>query len=93
MTNSVISFGPATASSGTSRTRFSGGTPGFERLPYSLKVLLEDLLRNEDGTLVTADQVRAVGERGGQYGVGGGTPRCAFCRTSPACPAWWISPT
>jgi aconitate hydratase len=34
--------------------------PGFERLPYSLKVLLEDLLRNEDGTLVTADQVRAV---------------------------------
>ncbi|GAB3038823.1 aconitate hydratase AcnA [Parafrigoribacterium mesophilum] len=36
--------------------------PGFERLPYSLKVLLEDLLRNEDGTLVTADQVRAVAE-------------------------------
>jgi aconitate hydratase len=36
--------------------------PGFERLPYSLKVLLEDLLRNEDGTLVTADQVRAVAQ-------------------------------
>ncbi len=36
--------------------------PGSDRLPYSLKVLLENLLRNEDGQLVTADQVRAVGE-------------------------------
>ncbi len=36
--------------------------PGTERLPYSLKVLLENLLRNEDGTLVTADQVRAVAD-------------------------------
>ena len=36
--------------------------PGSERLPYSLKVLLENLLRNEDGRLVTADQVRAVAE-------------------------------
>ncbi|MEO6942823.1 MAG: hypothetical protein ABI238_01825, partial [Terrimesophilobacter sp.] len=35
---------------------------GVKRLPYSLKVLLENLLRNEDGTLVTADQVRAVAE-------------------------------
>jgi aconitate hydratase len=34
--------------------------PGSERLPYSLKVLLENLLRNEDGHLVTADQVRAL---------------------------------
>ncbi len=36
--------------------------PGSARLPYSLKILLENLLRNEDGRLVTADQVRAVGE-------------------------------
>ncbi len=35
---------------------------GSGRLPYSLKVLLENLLRNEDGTLVTAEQVRAVAE-------------------------------
>jgi len=34
--------------------------PGSERLPYSLKVLLENLLRNEDGHHVTADQVRAL---------------------------------
>ncbi|MEO7122416.1 MAG: aconitate hydratase AcnA, partial [Lacisediminihabitans sp.] len=35
---------------------------GSARLPYSLKVLLENLVRNEDGTLVTADQVRAIAE-------------------------------
>ncbi|UYP20181.1 aconitate hydratase [Rhodococcus sp. Z13] len=34
--------------------------PGSERLPYSLKVLLENLLRNEDGRLVTRDQIEAV---------------------------------
>jgi aconitate hydratase len=33
---------------------------GSERLPYSLKVLLENLLRNEDGHNVTAEQVRAL---------------------------------
>src|SRR5699024_7197798 len=31
--------------------------PGSQRLPYSLKVLLENLLRNEDGRLVTAEQI------------------------------------
>jgi aconitate hydratase len=35
---------------------------GAARLPYSLKVLLENLLRNEDGLLVTAEQVNAVSE-------------------------------
>ena len=33
---------------------------GSERLPYGLKVLLENLLRREDGQLVTAEQVQAV---------------------------------
>ena len=32
------------------------------RLPYSLKVLLENLLRNEDGTMVTAEQITALRE-------------------------------
>ncbi|MEM6592101.1 MAG: aconitase family protein, partial [Cyanobacteria bacterium P01_C01_bin.73] len=32
------------------------------RLPYSLKVLLENLLRNEDGRTVSADDVRAVAD-------------------------------
>src|SRR4249919_843477 len=30
------------------------------RLPYSLKILLENLLRTEDGANITADHVRAV---------------------------------
>jgi len=33
---------------------------GAARLPFSLKVLLENLLRNEDGHRITADQARAV---------------------------------
>ncbi|MFY1637775.1 aconitate hydratase [Solwaraspora sp. WMMB335] len=34
---------------------------GQERLPYSLKILLENLLRTEDGANVTAEQIRALG--------------------------------
>ncbi|MFT7834865.1 aconitate hydratase [Saccharothrix sp. BKS2] len=34
---------------------------GAERLPYSLKILLENLLRTEDGANITADHVRALG--------------------------------
>jgi aconitate hydratase len=33
---------------------------GAERLPFSLKVLLENLLRTEDGVNVSADQIRAI---------------------------------
>jgi aconitate hydratase len=33
--------------------------PGLERLPYSLKVLAENLLRTEDGANITADHVNA----------------------------------
>ncbi len=36
------------------------GLKGISRLPYSLKVLLENLLRNEDGTTVTAADIKAV---------------------------------
>ncbi len=34
--------------------------PGSGRLPFSLKVLLENLLRTEDGANITADHVRAL---------------------------------
>ncbi|MFC4564770.1 aconitate hydratase AcnA [Nocardiopsis mangrovi] len=34
---------------------------GAGRLPYSLKVLLENLLRTEDGSNVTAEHIRALG--------------------------------
>jgi aconitate hydratase len=33
---------------------------GAERLPYSIKVLLENLVRHEDGTAVTRDDIEAV---------------------------------
>jgi aconitate hydratase len=36
------------------------GLKGLSKLPFSLKVLLENLLRCEDGKTVTADDVRAV---------------------------------
>ncbi|OIV35556.1 aconitate hydratase 1 [Mangrovactinospora gilvigrisea] len=34
---------------------------GSKNLPYSLKVLLENLLRTEDGANITADHIRALG--------------------------------
>jgi aconitate hydratase len=36
--------------------------PGAQRLPFSLKVLLENLLRTEDGVNVTPDQIRALAD-------------------------------
>src|SRR5262245_20567475 len=52
---------------GTSYDYFSlaaaeaNGLAGVSRLPVSLKILLENLLRQEDGETVTADDIRAVG--------------------------------
>jgi len=46
---------------GTDYTIFRlDAVPGAERLPFSLKVLLENLLRTEGGLHVTADDVRAL---------------------------------
>ena len=39
---------------------------GVERLPYSIKVLLENLLRHEDGVKVRAADIEAL-------------PRCSSC--------------
>ncbi|WP_061965589.1 aconitate hydratase [Demequina aurantiaca] len=36
--------------------------PGLEKLPYSLKVLAEALLRTEDGANITAEHVKALAE-------------------------------
>jgi aconitate hydratase len=36
------------------------GLKGISRLPYSMKVLLENLLRREDGKTVAADDIRAI---------------------------------
>ena len=38
------------------------GLAGISRLPFSLKVLLENLLRFEDGRTVTADDIRAMAD-------------------------------
>jgi aconitate hydratase len=37
------------------------GAGDLTKLPYSLKVLAENLLRNEDGVAITADDIRALG--------------------------------
>jgi aconitate hydratase len=39
----------------------AGVAPGLARLPFSIKVLLESVLRSVDGELVTADDVRNLG--------------------------------
>ncbi|TDI53943.1 MAG: aconitate hydratase, partial [Alphaproteobacteria bacterium] len=38
------------------------GLDGIDRLPFSLKILLENLLRHEDGRSVTADDIRAIAD-------------------------------
>ncbi|MEV8512531.1 aconitate hydratase AcnA [Dactylosporangium sp. NPDC051484] len=38
-----------------------GKVEGAGRLPYSLKILLENLLRTEDGANITAEHIRALG--------------------------------
>src|SRR5215207_966931 len=38
------------------------GFPGVARLPYSLKILLENLLRKEDGRFVDAEDVRTLAQ-------------------------------
>jgi len=38
------------------------GLEGISRLPFSLKVLLENLLRHEDGRTVTADDIKAMAD-------------------------------
>ena len=39
-----------------------GAVPGLEKLPYSLKILAEALLRTEDGANITAEHVRALAQ-------------------------------
>ncbi len=40
----------------------AAGVGNVTRLPYSLKIVLENLLRHEDGRTVTTDDIRALGE-------------------------------
>jgi homoaconitase/3-isopropylmalate dehydratase large subunit len=43
-------------------TAEKNGLKGISRLPFSLKVLLENLLRNEDGRSVTKEDIQAVAQ-------------------------------
>ncbi len=50
------------------------GAGDFDRLPFSLKVLLENLLRYEDGRSVSVDDVTAIGA----WGQGGSAREIAY---------------
>ena len=50
----------------------AAGLGDFARLPASLKVVLENMLRYEDGKTVTLDDIRAFAEWGAK---GGQNPR------------------
>ncbi len=59
---------------------------GYDTLPYSLKVLLENQLRTEDGANVTAEHIKALGswDKDAQPNVEiQFTPDGCSCRTSP----------
>ena len=58
--DSFGSLGDLQVGDETYRIHRLGAVPGAERLPFSLKVLLENLLRTEDGANITADHIRAL---------------------------------
>ena len=58
------------------------GVGDVSRLPFSLKILLENLLRNEDGISVTADDVT---------GLANWDAACPPSSTSPPCVTPWSS--
>jgi aconitate hydratase len=62
---------------------------GSARLPYSLKVLLENLLRNEDGVRVTAEQVSALASWD-PMAEHGGEIQFSPARVLLVCRAWSI---
>jgi aconitate hydratase len=61
MTGNSFDSRVALSAAGTSYEIYRlDAVPGAERLPFSLKILLENLLRTEDGANVTAGHVRAL---------------------------------
>ncbi len=61
-------------------------------MPFSLKILLEKLLRNEDGHLVTAEQIQALAgwdpaaEPSAEIAF---TPARVLLQDFTGCRAWW----
>ena len=65
------------------------GLVKLDRLPFSMRILLENLLRNLDGYLVTEDDVRTLAAWNPASRPGRRSRSCppaSCCRTSPACP-------
>ena len=59
-TRAPLSVGGVTVSFHSLQALERAGFPNVGRLPYSLKILLENLLRREDGQIVTADDIQAL---------------------------------
>ena len=69
------------------------GVAKLSRIPYSIKILLENLLRFEDGSTVKKIRHRIrrqVGSDGCRRAKSTSVRRACCCRISPAFPAWWI---
>ena len=67
--------------------RLDAVAPGLDRTPYTIKVLLENLLRNAGNGVVREERGRALaagGPRGGRARDALPIPRACCCRTSPA---------
>jgi aconitate hydratase len=70
------------------------GLVDLDRMPFSIRILLENALRSAGRGYVTEDDVKAVA-RGVRRTRGRTSPSCrpAWCsRTSPGCPRWWTWP-
>jgi len=59
-TRTSLSVGDTSVAFHSLETLEHAGFPAVARLPYSLKILLENLLRREDGRSVTADDIQAL---------------------------------
>ena len=59
-TRTLLSVGDTTVSFHSLQALERAGFPNVARLPYSLKILLENLLRHEDGQSVTPDDIQAL---------------------------------
>jgi aconitate hydratase len=71
-TRTTLSAGGQTVSYYSIPAAEAAGLGSFARLPAALKVVLENMLRFEDGRTVTVDDIRAFSEWGAQ---GGRNPR------------------
>jgi aconitate hydratase len=59
-TGTTIDFGTGPATHFRLRRLMEDGIADLDRLPFSIRVLLENLLRHEDGRIVTRDHVEAM---------------------------------